>query len=214
MRDQPDGVVSWPVAGEVETLVRLVQAGLVHAEAGQVRLTPAAKQQAGGLEHFTDGPPPNVLSIDLGEVARSISTLWPASTGPAVPDERRRHELLAADADRDAAVHLLADGLVQGRLSPAEFDDRTNRALAARTYGDLDDVLRGLGGLPRARVPTHPLRKAVFWLVGVLSSPFLLVGSVLLAFGADTGDVVVSLVLVVMLLPGLLALRRWAWPKV
>jgi hypothetical protein len=47
----------------------------------------------------------------------------------------------------------------------------------------------------------------------VLSSPFLFLGSMALLFGSDAGDRVFGVVIMVLLLPGLLALRRWTWPR-
>lgn len=193
-------------------LVRLVQAGLVDAEDGTVTLTSAGRWRARELKRFPDGPPPNVAGIDLGDLGKAVGALWPSVAAQAVAEDRRRDELLAADADRDAAVHLLAEALAQGRLSAAEFDDRTDRALTARTYGELDDVLRGLGGLP-GQVRSHPVRKVCFWVVAALSSPFLFLGAMALLFGSDAGDRVFGVVVAVVLLPGLLALRRWAWPR-
>ena len=202
------------------TLVRLVQSGLVHAEEGQVSLTTRGRTRTADLARSPDGPP-NVVSIDLGEIAKAVSALWPsapdptpmATSGPRTTAGDRRGELLAADADRDVAIHLLADALSVGRLTSAEFDERTNRALAARTYGELDDVLPGLGGLPRKAPRSHPVRKALFWVVAVMSSPFVFLGSMLTAFG-DTGDEIgIGLVLLVLTLPGLFGLWRWAWPR-
>lgn len=204
------------------TLVRLVQSGLVHAEDGHVSLTPRGRTRVADLERFPDGPPPNVVSIDLGEIGKAVSALWasaPDST-PTVPtgsqataEDRRRGQLLAADADRDVAIHVLADALAVGRLTSAEFDERTNRALAARTYGELDEALQGLGGLPRKAPRSHPARKVLFWVVAVISSPFVFLGSMLTAFG-DTGDEIgIGIVLLVLTLPGLFGLWRWAWPR-
>lgn len=206
------------------TLVRLVQAGLVHAEDGVVGLTAAGRARAGEGDGLPDAPPPDVVSIDLAEVGRAVSALWASATGtpsappaptsaPAEPQAQRRAGLLASDADRDVAVHVLADALAAGRITPAEFDERTNRALLARTYGELDDVLQGLGGLPRQATRSHPLRKAVFWVVTVISSPFALLGGVLTAFGDNGDEVSIGLVLLVLTLPGLFGLWRWAWPR-
>ena len=154
-----------------------------------------------------------VRSSNSAEVSRPAESASASTCTAAVAAERGRGELLAADADRDAAVHVLADALSAGRLTSAEFDDRTSRALTARTYGELDDALRGLGGLPRARARSHPMRKAVFWVVGVICSPFVLLGSMLTAFG-DTGDEIgIGIVLLVLTLRGLFALWRCAWPR-
>jgi len=43
----------------------------------------------------------------------------------------------ASDADRSRAAERLARALSEGRLDVAEFDERTRRALAATTLGDL-----------------------------------------------------------------------------
>ncbi len=210
------------------TLVRLVQSGLVHAEDGEVSLTVRGSTRARELKRFPDGPPPNVVDVDLGELGRAVRALWssaartpaePAAAGtppeadvPAVTDPGRG-QLLAADADRDAAVHVLAGALAAGRINASEFDDRTTRALAARTYGELDEVMQGLVGLPRKAARTHPARKVLFWLVTVVSSPFVLLGSLLTAFGDKGDEIGIGLVLLVLTLPGLFGLWRWAWPR-
>lgn len=53
-------------------------------------------------------------------------------------------ELRASDADRDAAVERLAAAAGDGRLSLEEYSGRTDRALAARTRGDLEGLTRDL----------------------------------------------------------------------
>lgn len=196
-------------------LVELVQAGLVEATEGSVMLTETGRLAASEIRRSSPtaatGTP--VPTMDLGEVARFIGSLWPPSDpGRVAAQETARAGLLASDADRDHVAQLLSEAFAQGRLSSSEFEDRTSRALSARTYGDLDDVLQGLGGLPRP-ARSHPVRKAVFWVVALLSSPFLLVGSMFTSFGEDAGDRVFGVVCLVLLLPGLLALRRWAWPR-
>ena len=151
-------------------------------------------------------------TIDLTPVTRLVDSLWPADAERAAAEEQERAGLLAADADRDAAVERLAAAFSEGRLSTTELESRTTSALAARTYGDLDSVLQGLGGLPR-EVRSHPVRRAVFWVVAVLTSPFVLISTLLFAFGTDAGDHLGGLMFLVLLLPGLFALRRWAWPR-
>jgi hypothetical protein len=62
--------------------------------------------------------------------------------------------LRVSDADRDAAVSELGEHFQQGRLDRDELEDRTGRALRARTGSDLDELL---ADLPRAaRVPARP----------------------------------------------------------
>ena len=42
--------------------------------------------------------------------------------------------LRASDADRDRVIELLRAAVADGRLDPAEFDERLDAALAARTF--------------------------------------------------------------------------------
>jgi hypothetical protein len=53
-------------------------------------------------------------------------------------------ELRISDADRNAVARQLARALREGRLTLDEFDERSRDAYAARTRGDLDDVVRDL----------------------------------------------------------------------
>jgi hypothetical protein len=68
-----------------------------------------------------------------------------------------------SDAERDAVVARLNDATSEGRLTLEEFTDRVAEALAARTRGDLDVVVRDLpvvsGGysqLPSGGVAAKP----------------------------------------------------------
>ncbi|MEV6928270.1 DUF1707 domain-containing protein [Dactylosporangium sp. NPDC051485] len=58
----------------------------------------------------------------------------------------RRENLRAADVDRQFVAERLKAALDEGRLSLGEYDDRLKDAYAARTYGDLDAILRDLPG--------------------------------------------------------------------
>jgi Domain of unknown function (DUF1707) len=53
-------------------------------------------------------------------------------------------EMKASDADRDAVLSQLSEHFQAGRLTNAEFDERAGQALAARTWGELRDLLRDL----------------------------------------------------------------------
>ena len=124
-----------------------------------------------------------------------------------------RASTLASDTDRDLTTQVLNQAFAEGRLTSEEHADRTTRAFTARTHGDLDQVLWGL------QVPTAPLppsqqaRKVVFWIVMVLTSPFLLMGAAFALAGSDLGDHVFGIILLTIFAPGLLALHRWAWPQ-
>jgi Domain of unknown function (DUF1707) len=53
-------------------------------------------------------------------------------------------EMRASDSDRDAVVSDLSEHFQAGRLTAGEFDERMGRALAARTWGELRDLLADL----------------------------------------------------------------------
>lgn len=53
-------------------------------------------------------------------------------------------EMRASDSDRDAVVSDLSEHFQAGRLTAGEFGERTGQALAARTWGELRDLLADL----------------------------------------------------------------------
>jgi Domain of unknown function (DUF1707) len=61
-------------------------------------------------------------------------------------------QLRASDADRDAVVATLSENYQAGRLTTEELEDRTGKALAARTFGDLQALTADLPG-PVASAP-------------------------------------------------------------
>ncbi|SDD37789.1 protein of unknown function [Geodermatophilus telluris] len=67
--------------------------------------------------------------------------------------------LRAADADRAAAVTRLDQGLTDGRLTLAEYEDRAARAHTARTYGELAELT---ADLPRPADRPRPVARAVY----------------------------------------------------
>jgi Domain of unknown function (DUF4190)/Domain of unknown function (DUF1707) len=64
--------------------------------------------------------------------------------------------MLAANADRERAIGVLQGGFAEGRLTKAEYDDRTARVYAARTYGELGALVADLPAGPLAGVAHHP----------------------------------------------------------
>ena len=64
------------------------------------------------------------------------------------PADQRRASLRASDADRERFVETLRQHHVDGRLTADELAERTERAYAARTYGDLDALATDLPPLP------------------------------------------------------------------
>jgi len=55
-----------------------------------------------------------------------------------------------SDADRDAAIAELGEHFQAGRLDLADLENRTGRALRARTGSDLDELLADLPRTPPA----------------------------------------------------------------
>lgn len=62
-------------------------------------------------------------------------------------------ELRASHADRDAVVDLLREAAGEGRLELDELEERVERALGARTYGELAPLT---ADLPGRHTPTAP----------------------------------------------------------
>lgn len=67
-----------------------------------------------------------------------------------------RDEMRAADADRQAVANELKAALEEGRLDLHEYDERLQRAYAAKTYGDLQPLL---SDLPSAALPVPAPRR-------------------------------------------------------
>jgi hypothetical protein len=65
--------------------------------------------------------------------------------------------MLAAAADRERAIDVLKAAYGEGRLTKEEFDARSARVYAARTYADLSAIVADLPSGPTgAVVPYHP----------------------------------------------------------
>lgn len=66
--------------------------------------------------------------------------------GPGFPAGGRAPNpaIRASDADRDRVLAQLSSHYQDGRLTTAEFDERSSQALAARTMGDLAGLLTDL----------------------------------------------------------------------
>jgi hypothetical protein len=70
----------------------------------------------------------------------------------------------ASDADRDAVMSDLSEHFQAGRLTAGELDERTGRALTARTWGELGELAADLpalrpaasAGTPAAGRPQPP----------------------------------------------------------
>lgn len=65
----------------------------------------------------------------------------------------------AGDADRDRATALLREHHVAGRLTLDEYHERLNSAFAARTLGELDDLLADLPAIDLYRLPADEIAR-------------------------------------------------------
>ncbi len=73
----------------------------------------------------------------------------------------RDRSLRAGDAEREAAADTLRDHYVKGRLDVDEYQERLERCLVAKTYGELDPLFTDL---PGAEPPRRELvRRHVSW---------------------------------------------------
>lgn len=120
-------------------------------------------------------------------------------------------EMRASDSDRDAVLSDLSEHFQAGRLTAGEFGERTGQALAARTWGELRDLLADLPATrPAPQAPAARSSRAQPWpLSGRVAPP-------LIAVLAGIGITTVVLVNVThgrwgsiwLLLPVLLIARR------
>jgi hypothetical protein len=74
-----------------------------------------------------------------------------------VPSDPR---MRASDADRDRAASLLREHHAEGRLTAEEFHDRLDRAFAAKTLGELDELFADLPAIDLYRLPASGIRPA------------------------------------------------------
>ena len=68
--------------------------------------------------------------------------------------------LRASDADRDRVIDTLRAAVTDGRLDPAEYDERVETALSARTFEALAPLTADLGSGPGTAVAVPPAAAA------------------------------------------------------
>jgi len=73
-----------------------------------------------------------------------------------VPGDPR---IRASDADRDRAVALLREHHAAGRLTAEEFHERLDKALTAKTLGEIDELMADLPAIDLYRLPDASLRR-------------------------------------------------------
>jgi hypothetical protein len=123
----------------------------------------------------------------------------------------------ASDADRDQVLAELSENFQAGRLTSEELEDRTGRALSARTLDELDEVLADLPaaapvGLADPAAPGGPsgqgfARLPIIAVVAVVIIAGILVGTT----AAGHASRFLWLIIVVPLVARRLAVRRGGW---
>jgi hypothetical protein len=73
-----------------------------------------------------------------------------------VPGDPR---IRAADADRDRATALLTEHHAAGRLTAEEFHDRMEKAMDAKTLGEIDELMTDLPAIDLYQLPDATLRR-------------------------------------------------------
>jgi hypothetical protein len=66
--------------------------------------------------------------------------------------------LRASDADRERTAQLLREHHAVGRLTAEEFDARLEKAFAARTLGELEELLTDLPAIDLYQLPSAGIR--------------------------------------------------------
>jgi hypothetical protein len=123
----------------------------------------------------------------------------------------------ASDADRDQVLAELSENFQAGRLTSEELEDRTGRALSARTLDELDEVLADLPaaapvGLADPAAPGGPSGQ------GLARLPIIAVVAVVIIAGILVGTTAAGhashflwLIIVVPLAARWLAFRGGGW---
>jgi hypothetical protein len=80
-------------------------------------------------------------------------------------------DIRVSDADRDSVVRELGEHASVGRLTLAELEERSGKALEAKTRRELDSLTSDLPGAGNAgSQPEAKRRRGVRWLVSILGS--------------------------------------------
>lgn len=103
--------------------------------------------------------------------------LWDRVTG-------RDSNIRASDADRERIAERLRKSHAEGRLDIAEFQERLERCYAAKTLGELGELVRDL---PRQDVQVEPHRSGWLQSGGWRLAPLAPILLVLVLFSAAGG---------------------------
>jgi hypothetical protein len=69
-------------------------------------------------------------------------------------------KMRASDADRERTATLLREHHAVGRLTPEEFSERVDKAFAAKTIADLEELLADLPAIDLYQLPAAGIRPA------------------------------------------------------
>ncbi|MGH3149535.1 MAG: DUF1707 SHOCT-like domain-containing protein [Streptosporangiaceae bacterium] len=114
----------------------------------------------------------------------------------------------ASDADRDAVLSDLSEHFQAGRLTADELDERTGQALAARTWGELRELV---ADLPATRPAAGPSSGARPRPASRRTAPPLPVALVAIGIAAVLVIVAHGWGFIWLVLPALLIARRLGW---
>jgi Domain of unknown function (DUF1707) len=130
----------------------------------------------------------------------------------AAQDRNRLPQMRASDADRDAVVAALSEHFQTGRLTSEEFDERTGRALTARTLGELDDLMADLPAINAAApAPAAQPRGLRYPLLAMVAAALVVLVIVAFVLGAGAGSHRWDFWPVIPI--GLIIARRFAGPR-
>jgi hypothetical protein len=115
---------------------------------------------------------------------KGASTMSPSTQQWTRRIRYSEQNLRVSDADRNAVAELLTQHYAEGRLDQAEFDDRVDRTMAAKTRGDLAGLFDDLPDTESAGTgPGGPARAVPYRTRGRrggILRPLLLVALVLI----------------------------------
>lgn len=74
------------------------------------------------------------------------------TSSPLAGGHGRKRGIRASDADRNRSAAALSTHYAAGRLTLEEFQERLDQAYAAKTLGDLDDLMTDLPGPDRGQL--------------------------------------------------------------
>jgi len=127
----------------------------------------------------------------------------------AAPDRYRLPQIKASDAERDVVIAALSEHFQAGRLTREELDERTGRALAARTMGELDELTADLPAIrPAGPTPAPRPRRLGYSLLAPVAAALVALACVAVVLGVGEGRHVWDVWWVIPV--GLLVARRLA----